>query len=722
MSTFIEDLSEKTALVDNDLGVIADSAASNQNKKVKLSSLWNWIKSKCGNSSGDVPISNGAVCANLNADLLDGYNSGSFRRVFGDYLLTVGSVGNGTSLNWYKLFTWTLSYQYNAICFTLDIFGRNHRDCKLLIKSERSATGFYYLKMRLLSSESSVDFDMFKLVGNDSTGEVSLYYRRMGSDWNHKYCIIDGKVTTSVSTFTYLNALHGTTEPVGDSNFYAGHDSYTVLWNSDNDGSGSNLDADKLDGLHSTQFNRTLISTISSGSLNDVLTQGEYCFAHNGTITDTPATGTGQYGKLRVIVSTGGTHDNANNWIWQYWDDISGRTYFRYKVNAGAWSLWYKIWTERNDGTGSGLDADKWDGLESADYLDQAVRTTDQPTFQQLTLSYPADSDYEAVRGDKTITLSAYSPNNAIQINGLTEYTKKMTQQLAFIIGLVQSDLQLGVNTDGCNINNGSSVLLGDANVSIDLPQRIDQGSDFRVRSLNIGDNDNNELYGAVANGKEAFARNIGEQAMCSGNAPLDTVFSGGVKANTNNVHMESVYQIPNDDVDTIEISPTITGALSPTVTLFDYISFNYGFSERLKHISYDLNIVLDFINGLGLYDSCTLNFNGMIIIDDVEAIKHIYKQGDSFSHNYAGNNLITESLFRNVELKLDFGTTPANLRIYPKLKIMNIDTTSFDWFADIHTSQTIIGDGVGCIISSWKWEFNSIQSSEKIVFMSKKK
>jgi hypothetical protein len=46
MSAFIEDLSEKTALVDNDLGVIADSAASNQNKKVKLSSLWTYIKNK----------------------------------------------------------------------------------------------------------------------------------------------------------------------------------------------------------------------------------------------------------------------------------------------------------------------------------------------------------------------------------------------------------------------------------------------------------------------------------------------------------------------------------------------------------------------------------------------------------------------------------------------------------------------------------------------------
>lgn len=46
MSAFIEDLSEKTVLNDNDLMIIADSQASYQNKKVKKTSLWTYIINK----------------------------------------------------------------------------------------------------------------------------------------------------------------------------------------------------------------------------------------------------------------------------------------------------------------------------------------------------------------------------------------------------------------------------------------------------------------------------------------------------------------------------------------------------------------------------------------------------------------------------------------------------------------------------------------------------
>ena len=44
------------------------------------------------------------------------------------------------------------------------------------------------------------------------------------------------------------------------------------------------------------------------------------------------------------------------------------------------------IWNSGNDGSGSGLDADLWDGSQFADYLNQAVRTTDSPTFAGLNL------------------------------------------------------------------------------------------------------------------------------------------------------------------------------------------------------------------------------------------------------------------------------------------------------------------------------------------------
>ena len=67
MSTFIEDLSEKTTLTDNDLGIIADSQASNQNKRFKFSSLWTYIKSKCTghNSSVDADMVDGLHASDI---------------------------------------------------------------------------------------------------------------------------------------------------------------------------------------------------------------------------------------------------------------------------------------------------------------------------------------------------------------------------------------------------------------------------------------------------------------------------------------------------------------------------------------------------------------------------------------------------------------------------------------------------------------------------------
>ena len=44
----------------------------------------------------------------------------------------------------------------------------------------------------------------------------------------------------------------------------------------------------------------------------------------------------------------------------------------------------HTIWHSGNDGSGSGLSADKWDGYEFSDYLNQSVLTTSSPTFAQV--------------------------------------------------------------------------------------------------------------------------------------------------------------------------------------------------------------------------------------------------------------------------------------------------------------------------------------------------
>lgn len=72
---------------------------------------------------------------------------------------------------------------------------------------------------------------------------------------------------------------------------------------------------------------------------NKTLTEGQYIISSE--CPNAPVSGT-RYGILLVYVSTGTTHNNANNWIWQEYYDTNGNRYWRYKVNNSDWFPWRK--------------------------------------------------------------------------------------------------------------------------------------------------------------------------------------------------------------------------------------------------------------------------------------------------------------------------------------------------------------------------------------------
>ena len=61
----------------------------------------------------------------------------------------------------------------------------------------------------------------------------------------------------------------------------------------------------------------------------------------------------------------------------------TGLAYIQGRWNTTTYG-WHKLWNENNDGSGSGLDADLWDGNQFSSYLNQAVLTTSNPTFNQI--------------------------------------------------------------------------------------------------------------------------------------------------------------------------------------------------------------------------------------------------------------------------------------------------------------------------------------------------
>ena len=137
------------------------------------------------------------------------------------------------------------------------------------------------------------------------------------------------------------------------------------LWNTGNDGSGSGLDADLLDGQQNTQFLRKL----SGGSQANI-----------DTYTDNGIRSLSYTGHSRHLMSFNlGGSPGTTQQEWHY----NGQYRFRNKVDNNNWSSWRyvvstttnqdelsgTIWHSGNDGPGTGLNADLLDGQHASAFL-----------------------------------------------------------------------------------------------------------------------------------------------------------------------------------------------------------------------------------------------------------------------------------------------------------------------------------------------------------------
>lgn len=133
-----------------------------------------------------------------------------------------------------------------------------------------------------------------------------------------------------------------------------------IVWHAGNDGSGSGLDADLLDGFHASSF-----ATVNSGQT----ITGRKSFAAGATGSTSMATGN-NLGEIEVMGNGTGAAmmafhrpgtfaayfglENDNSW------------------RVGGWSMGnvsYVLWHSGNDGAGSGLDADLLDGVQGSGFL-----------------------------------------------------------------------------------------------------------------------------------------------------------------------------------------------------------------------------------------------------------------------------------------------------------------------------------------------------------------
>lgn len=221
-----------------------------------------------------------------------------------------------------------------------------------------------------LSNLSSIE------LGLNLTGDRSSFIDFHSDDTNTDYSARIIRAAGVNSSLSIVQAGTGNIDISGGTNFTR---SGNTIWHAGNDGTGSGLDADLIDGLNSTSFLRTDTSNyyfLSNGITSFYNTDGA-----------TAATTSGSQASLEV-------HQNTLNADAFMTFHVSGdyATYFGLDgttndLFVGGWSKGankYRIWHAGNDGTGSGLDADTVDGLHASSFVTDTGKSLATNGYQKL--------------------------------------------------------------------------------------------------------------------------------------------------------------------------------------------------------------------------------------------------------------------------------------------------------------------------------------------------
>jgi len=253
---------------------------------------WNrfWHSNNDGSGSG------------LDADLLDGQHGSYYQPVSSDIMQYRGTIN---SQDWNTFVDGTEAGFYGVANMT---------------GSNKPPTYTYGLAL----SASVSGQGKFQLYAphNGSEGGNGLYYR---SGWNTDY------------------------------------DAWAEIWHSNNDGSGSGLDADLLDGREGNSFFQLDVGNSGTFNLNVSGTHAWGKFSQ-GAWTNTPYAGNYSH----VLSFNANPTDNRT--VQLYMGDVPGAIWWRMN-QGGTQHGWERIWTASNDGSGSGLDADLLDGLQGSSFL-----------------------------------------------------------------------------------------------------------------------------------------------------------------------------------------------------------------------------------------------------------------------------------------------------------------------------------------------------------------
>ena len=295
-------------------------------------------------------------------------------------------------------------------------------------------------------------------------------------------------------------------------------DGTQTIWDSGNDGAGSGLDADTLDGVQGANFLRsdtndtfTGVLTIS-GSISNASTAG-----NSGAILGNLEVG---YGGPYNSISARNNNDLHLNY------NSSGTVF------VGASNT---VWHAGNDGSGSGLDADTLDGLHASSF----ITSTSATTFTgNLTISkadaklklYSTDTstpNYPGIDFDTAnnqgVTLECNIFDSELPIAGLGLVVKKSATNTE--TGTLTFNVLGDIYTGGTSLSTVNKVLTSNIDTNITFDDSTERKININTEDLIFWDNTNNKQVARV---------HYGNNSNSGSGARGNSVFVAGETARTN--------------------------------------------------------------------------------------------------------------------------------------------------------------------------------------------
>ena len=212
-----------------------------------------------------------------------------------------------------------------------------------------------------------------------------------------------------------------------------------VVWNAGNDGSGSGLDADTLDGHQATAFLRS--------DTTDAQTSGSMTFGRGGVDPDSFTGSSGGFGNIGdgsgwgasgVFVHGGGTGDaaamahngaalffgiqngSAANSMETWLQVTPGTRLINFTTDNNSNNVQIggnKIFHAGNDGSGSGLDADLLDGLHASSFCRTDTTFTFNGSGNDINIDYDNNRNLVRIQRSGTEKFMLGAAGNEIKIN-----------------------------------------------------------------------------------------------------------------------------------------------------------------------------------------------------------------------------------------------------------------------------------------------------------------